>query len=77
MSESKNMFTAAGRTARPQRAKAGERTQAAAVEEESVYHSARVPVSLSKEIKKLALEEGTSQQALTVEALRLLLASRS
>ncbi|MBB2959535.1 ribbon-helix-helix domain-containing protein [Pseudoclavibacter helvolus] len=77
MSESKNMFTAAGRTARPQRAKAGERTQAAAVEEESVYHSARVPLSLSKEIKKLALEEGTSQQALTVEALRLLLASRN
>lgn len=75
MSESKNMFSAAGRTARPQRAKAGERTQAT-LEEESVYHSARVPLSLSKEIKRLALEENTSQQALTVEALKLLLASR-
>ena len=76
MSEKPNLFDAAGRTARPQRAKVGERTQAAHTTDELVYHSARIPVALSKDVKRLALEEDTSLQTLTIEALELLLASR-
>lgn len=41
-----------------------------------VTHSARVPVSLSKAIKLLAIEEQTSVQALTIEALETLLKLR-
>jgi hypothetical protein len=47
-----------------------------ALAESMVMYSARVPVSLSKAVKKLAIDEQTSVQALTIEALETLLKLR-
>ena len=41
-----------------------------------VMHSTRVPVSLNKAIKKLAVDEQATLQALTIEALETLLKLR-
>lgn len=45
-------------------------------DEKLVYHSARVPESLSKAVKRLAVDESASVQELTTEALSLLLENR-
>ena len=47
-----------------------------ALAEPMVMHSTRVPVSLNKAIKKLAVDEQTTLQALTIEALETLLKLR-
>jgi hypothetical protein len=41
-----------------------------------VFHSTRVPESLNRAVKRLALDERSSVQDLTAEALRLLLKNR-
>lgn len=47
-----------------------------ALVEPMVMHSTRVPVSLNKAIKKLAVDEQATLQALTIEALETLLKLR-
>ena len=47
-----------------------------ALAEPMVMHSTRVPVSLNKAIKKLAVDEQATLQALTIEALETLLKLR-
>lgn len=49
---------------------------AALFDEEIVTHSARVPKSLNRAVKRLAADEDTSLQELTIEALHLLLENR-
>lgn len=73
-----NSFLEAGRTARPKRAKVGESHGSVKHPEgeKLTLHAARVPERLAMEIKKLAIDERTTAQALTAEALEMLLASR-
>lgn len=47
-----------------------------ALTEPMTMHATRVPVSINKAIKMLAIEEETSIQALTIEALETLLKLR-
>ena len=47
-----------------------------ALAEPMVMHSTRVPASLNRAIKKLAVDEQTTLQALTTEALETLLKLR-
>lgn len=76
MSGAKNVFQNATKSAAMSRVPALKEKNAALFDEEIVTHSARVPKSLNREIKRLAADEDTSLQELTIEALRLLLASR-
>lgn len=77
MSDKKNLFANASKAPEQSRVPALRESGALEVEVKMVYHSARVPEELSHAVKQLALDEKTSAQALTVEALRLLLASRA
>lgn len=72
----KNVFQNMTKSAALSRIPALKEENAALFEEDIVTHSARVPKSLNREVKRLATDEDTSLQELTIEALRLLLASR-
>jgi hypothetical protein len=79
VSDKKNLFANASKAPEQSRVPALKESGALeVVKVKMVYHSARVPEELSHAVKQLALDEKkTSAQALTVEALRLLLASRA
>lgn len=76
MNNKKNIFANAKKNPELSRIPALIASGGSALAEKQVYHSARIPESLSREIKRLAFEEDTSVQALTVEALQLLLKKR-
>lgn len=76
MSGSKNVFENVTKNMAMSRIPALKEQNTALFTEEIVTHSARVPKSLNREIKRLAADEDTSLQELTIEALRLLLESR-
>lgn len=73
MSEKKNLFANASKAPEQSRVPALKESGALEAEVKMVYHSARVPEELSRAVKRLAVDNGTSVQALTTEALEMLL----
>lgn len=72
-----NVFERAGKSAATTRVESVREQNSVLFKEEIVTHSARVPKTLSREVKRIAAEEETTVQELTIEALSLLLKMRN
>lgn len=71
-----SVFQNAGKSSDRSRVPALKEAHPEVFAETLVFHSARVPESLNRAVKRLALDERASVQELTVEALQLLLEKR-